>query len=322
MTQKSEQKVSEDYFSRNAIRDALKRFHNASQLAEHPLAALAFIAGDGATTQRGLLLRDALRAGIQSLRPQLGAPDFGEKRWRPYLILSEQYIANRKPDYLADALGLVRGTFHQEQARALELLGEHLREREAAQSTKPATQSSMTLVLAASAPFLAPPRPAQTLVGRDGVLSALKQHLIAGKSVALQGLPGAGKTALAIALANDPDLREQFCDGVLWIGLGRDPDTLALLGVWLNALIAEHDPALSIREAARFIHTAIGNRHLLLVMDDAWASEPALAFKLGGPNCAHLLTTRLPAVAIDFAGSVYANVIKVNELKKECWGVE
>ena len=325
MTPKSEQKVSDpfsrDAFSRNSIRDALKRFHNASQLAEHPLAALSFIIVDGPAMHRGLLLRDALRAGIESLRPQhnpSGSPDFGEKRWRPYIILSEQYLANRKPDYLADALGLVRGTFHQEQARALELLGNHLREREAqAPSTKPAANNDMTLVLASAAPFLAPSRPAHRLVGRDGVLSALKQHLIAGHSVALQGLPGAGKTALAIELANDPDLRERFCDGVLWIGLGRGhsqssgPDTLALLSVWMNALIEAHDPAPNIREAARFIHTAIGNRRVLLVMDDAWASEPALAFKLGGPQCAHLLTTRLPAVAIDFAG---AYVIKVNEL--------
>ncbi|NJM41087.1 MAG: hypothetical protein HC853_10065 [Anaerolineae bacterium] len=162
MPPKSQQKVSEkkqDLFSRNAIRDALKRFHSASQLADHPLASLASIALDNADTQRGLLLREALRAGIESQRPKSdvsGPPNFGEKRWRPYIILSEQYIANRKPDYLADALGLVRGTFHQEQARALEMLGEHLREREAAYSAiaKPAP-SDMTLVLSSSVPFLA-----------------------------------------------------------------------------------------------------------------------------------------------------------------------
>ena len=211
----------------------------------------------------------------------------------------------------------MRGTFHQEQARALELLGQHLREREATQPTKPNNSNNsnnnndMTLLLASAVPFLAPPRPAHALVGRDGVLHTLTQQLIAGNAVAVQGLPGAGKTALAIELANDPALRQHFCDGVLWVGLGRDPDTLALLGVWLNALIEAYDPATSIREAARLIHAAIGRRRMLLVMDDAWASEPALAFKLGGPNCAHLLTTRLPAVAIDFAG---ANFIKLNEL--------
>ncbi|NJM41086.1 MAG: hypothetical protein HC853_10060 [Anaerolineae bacterium] len=149
------------------------------------------------------------------------------------------------------------------------------------------------------------------MVGREGVLDALKQQLLAGGAVAVQGLPGAGKTALAVALTHDAMLREHFCDGVLWVGLGREPDTLALLGTWLNALVEAPDPTTHIREAARLVQAAIGTRRMLLVMDDAWASEPALAFKLGGPNCAHLLTTRLPAVAIDFAG---AHAIKLSEL--------
>jgi tetratricopeptide (TPR) repeat protein len=39
----------------------------------------------------------------------------------------------------------------------------------------------------------------------------------------------------------------------------------------------------------------------LLIIDDAWSAEEALAFRIGGPQCAHLLTTRQPQVAFAFA---------------------
>src|SRR5215472_3769377 len=57
----------------------------------------------------------------------------------------------------------------------------------------------------------------------------------------------------------------------------------------------QHERALAIRER-------IGMRRMLLVVDDAWHLEEALAFKIGGPHCAYLVTTRLPKVAQGFAG--------------------
>src|SRR5689334_7919672 len=59
------------------------------------------------------------------------------------------------------------------------------------------------------------------LVGRDELLHRLKQQLCTGKSLALSalnGLPGVGKTALAVELVHDPDVRAHFHDGVLWSG--------------------------------------------------------------------------------------------------------
>ena len=41
---------------------------------------------------------------------------------------------------------------------------------------------------------------------------------------ALGGLPGVGKTALAAAIATDPDVQAHFADGILWAGLGKSPD--------------------------------------------------------------------------------------------------
>ncbi|NUM48877.1 MAG: tetratricopeptide repeat protein, partial [Anaerolineales bacterium] len=123
--------------------------------------------------------------------------------------------------------------------------------------------------------------------------------------LALYGLPGVGKTALTVALTHDSVLRTRYTDGVLWVGLGNHPNLLALLGVWGTALGLSPDelsklPDLDTR--AHAIHAAIGLRRMLIIIDDAWTNADALTFTLGGPNCATVLTTRLPKVALDFAG--------------------
>src|SRR5205085_2407592 len=46
---------------------------------------------------------------------------------------------------------------------------------------------------------------------------------------------------------------------------------------------------------------AIGERMMLLVIDDAWKLDEALLFKVGGPNCAHLITTRFRDIAAHVA---------------------
>lgn len=145
------------------------------------------------------------------------------------------------------------------------------------------------------------------LVGRDELLSHLKQRLLNGASVALSalnGLPGVGKTALATALVHDEEVRAYFSDGVLWVGLGYEPDILGLLSRWgslLNCAPADLAQRSRPQAWATSIHAAIGQRRMLLVIDDAWEISSALAFQVGGPNCAHLVTTRFPEIARRFA---------------------
>jgi hypothetical protein len=166
-------------------------------------------------------------------------------------------------------------------------------------------------------PFLPPPQPPSSLVGRDKLIKNLKQRLFGGGNLslsALNGLPGVGKTALALALAHDREVLEHFCDGILWAGLGRESNVLSYLNVWGIALgIAqlELEKLTSLSTLTQRVHGAIGIRRMLLVIDDAWSPEAALAFKLGGPNCAHLVTTRLPEVAERFASE---GIVVVQEL--------
>src|SRR2546421_5663174 len=60
---------------------------------------------------------------------------------------------------------------------------------------------------------------ADSFVGREGLFLQIKERLLAGDDVALtalDGLPGIGKTALAVALARDRQVQTPFFDRILW----------------------------------------------------------------------------------------------------------
>jgi tetratricopeptide (TPR) repeat protein len=59
-------------------------------------------------------------------------------------------------------------------------------------------------------------------------------------------------------------------------------------------------------ERAQVLRNAIGQRRMLLVIDDVWNIEVANILRCGGPNCCHLVTTRDKGIARKFAGLVYA----------------
>lgn len=157
------------------------------------------------------------------------------------------------------------------------------------------------------------------LVGRKDLLARLKEFLCGDAkpvTVALNGLPGVGKTALAIELAYDPEVRAHFPDGILWAGLGLKPDVMELLSRW-GALLGVSPTEVgkqSDSEAwARAVRMAIGWRQMLLVIDDAWEIEEALAFQAGGPCCAYLVTTRYPHLAVQLAADGALTVPELSE---------
>jgi tetratricopeptide (TPR) repeat protein len=313
---------------RETLRQALKSWDSSKRLGIHPLVDTTLVkvqlenAGYADTDAgRGLALRTVLQAAVDALKPGSGSPDPKGRSWRPYVILSEQYLHGRSPKWVRVQMHISKTTYYSEQRRALDLLADVLQrweEEHRAEDAAVAHEADPTP--ASSIPFLAPPRPAHALVGRDDLLGRVKRRLMNGHNcalTALNGLPGVGKTTLAVALAHDPVIRNHFPDGVLWVGLGRHPNTLFWLGIWAAAVgISEEAIAryADITQRAAAVHAAIGLRRMLLVIDDAWQAEAALVFKVGGPNCAHLLTTRLANVALDFAGE---EVMVVRELGLE-----
>lgn len=162
-----------------------------------------------------------------------------------------------------------------------------------------------------SMPFLAPTRPAELLIGRETLRDELR-HSLADGYIALYGMPGVGKTALALDLAYDPLVLDAYPDGILWAGLGPRAEVLAQLSMWAShvGLSSQDLPSPSVAGWSAAIHHAIGIRRFLLIIDDAWEADDALAFQVGGPNCARILTTRVPSVAFEFGGPV----IRVPEL--------
>jgi tetratricopeptide (TPR) repeat protein len=174
------------------------------------------------------------------------------------------------------------------------------------QITYDISQQSSTLQPPASLFFGVPSLP-DHLVGREEMLAGLVERLrggeMAGLALSAEGLPGVGKTTLAVAVAHHPAIREHFSDGVLWAGLGPQPDVMSLLAGWGEALGVNVAERLDEASRSQAVKDAIGLRRLLLVIDDAWAIEPARRLRCGGPNCAHLLTSRNQGLARAFAGA-------------------
>jgi tetratricopeptide (TPR) repeat protein/transcriptional regulator with XRE-family HTH domain len=157
---------------------------------------------------------------------------------------------------------------------------------------------------------------AGNLLGRAQLLSQIQQRLFEGDRLALHGLPGVGKTALAVTLAINAEVQARFPDGILWAGLGPHPNVLSQLARWgslLGILPRDVENSGSQESWARTLQAFIGSRRMLLIIDDAWTAEEALALQVGGSQCAHLLLTRLPQVALAFAQE---NLVVVPEIKE------
>ena len=234
----------------------------------------------------------------EELARKIGADVFTVRRWEHKGVAPSPHFRQK----LSALFGLSTAELGLLASQQETFSGQTSRKPKAAAPSLPHTQAP---VFDPAIPL--PPAGTHGLIGRDDLLRQLKQRLLAGRTLALSalnGLPGVGKTALATALAHDAEVRAQFADGVLWAGLGYEPDVLSLLNRWATVLGAV-PPDLAQRSRpeawAASIHATIGQRHMLLVIDDAWEIAHALAFQVGGPHCAHLVTTRFPELARRFA---------------------
>lgn len=159
------------------------------------------------------------------------------------------------------------------------------------------------------------------LVGRDDLLRQIKsefQSTQEGSTFALVGMPGVGKSAIALAFAHDMEVRECFYEGILWVDVGSQPNILNILSRWGALLGAEPstNSDLTVRDAWLLgLRMAIGTRRMLLIIDNVWRLEDAMVLMhVGGPYCTYLVTTRFTNIALHAAGE---RMITVSELPEE-----
>jgi transcriptional regulator with XRE-family HTH domain len=187
--------------------------------------------------------------------------------------------------------------------------------------------SPQTLTSAASPSDVAPlydaiiPLTPIELVGREADLARVKAQLLGQtdgrvRLSALNGMPGVGKTSLAIAIAYDAEIRAFFSGGILWAALGPTPNIPGILSRWagLLGLSEAQFSKLDEDQQCQTLRRAFRTRSMLLVLDDVWDMSDALALCVGGPNCASLLTTRFPVIASEMAVS---EALKIAELDPE-----
>jgi hypothetical protein len=147
------------------------------------------------------------------------------------------------------------------------------------------------------------PEPPIDFVKRQSEFDLLKRRLLDAKgdavgiTAALRGAGGFGKTTLARALAYDPDVLDAYFDGILWVELGEKPENLLSIVADLIETIANERPGLeTLNAAGAKLGEALGDRRILLVIDDLWREQDLRPFLQGGRHTTRLITTRIDDV--------------------------
>ena len=74
------------------------------------------------------------------------------------------------------------------------------------------------------------------LIGRGVEQQHIETRLADSGKCAIVGMPGVGKTALAVAVADGQATSDRYYDGILWANLGQHADTSTVLRRWAEAL--------------------------------------------------------------------------------------
>ena len=142
------------------------------------------------------------------------------------------------------------------------------------------------------------------LAGTGGL--ALTSAIQVKQADVLHGMGGIGKSVLARALCDDPDVQAAFPDGILWATLGQTPDLTARLREWIETLggvVGQTAPTLD--QLRNTLAEALRDKACLLIVDDAWRKAHLEPFCAGGPRCRLLITTRDAALAEGLDAGVY-----------------
>jgi len=129
----------------------------------------------------------------------------------------------------------------------------------------------------------------------------------------LTGAPGFGKTTLAIALCNHPDMKEVFTDGIVWIELGTQAKHPKVI---LNDLYCRmtgrnfeyiNDAEDKIRNLTKHF------RNMLVIIDDVWEADNAKILIKAFPYSKIIITTRVSNLSIPVRQKVDVGSMTIEE---------
>ena len=136
-------------------------------------------------------------------------------------------------------------------------------------------------------------------ITREVAQDALRKALLGSRvtvgvvsATTLHGMGGLGKTVLARAICDDPLVQAAFPGGVLWSTVGQQPDIARLQREWIHALGGDITAAIDPETGRAELERLIGDRAMLLVLDDVWRTSDARVLMLTCPRCRTLITTR------------------------------
>lgn len=150
-------------------------------------------------------------------------------------------------------------------------------------------------------------------VARPGLMENLVAAVIrpgagaVGMTTGLWGAGGFGKTTMARLLVHRDEIREQFPDGVVWVTVGEEaagPELAEKVTNVVGLLCSERPGLTDPLAAGAELGRVLGDRRVLLVVDDVWTSAQVEPFLIGGPTAVRLFTTRVRGVLPRSAESV------------------
>ncbi|MFD1544272.1 ATP-binding protein [Nonomuraea guangzhouensis] len=251
------------------------------------------------------------------------------RTWRKRALLTQEQLAERAGLNVRTVRRLEHDGLQQPRIRSILLLAEALRLDGAERAT---------LVTVARGPSASaehddpagsgrPPIPRQlpagvaAFVGRRRELMALADYHENASTmtvVAIDGMAGVGKTALAVHAAHR--LTSRFPDGQLFVNLHGhteemspvDPgDALARVLRTLG-VVDEHIPE-HIDDRAALYRSVLADRKILIVLDNAADEDQVRPLLPAGPGCGLIITSRRRLIALDGTRTLSLDVLPPRE---------